>query len=122
MISQRQIVTGRKMVLPSSPPEVYVYAIKGGTTNSIDIMKTFAVLCLRPNDKKGGRSVYNIATMQRCSACRIIGINKKHIPMTDLIIDTINKQAKKESNGIEFADINLMTTLNDYEEFDSRDN
>ena len=31
---------------------------------------------------------------------------------------TINKQAKEESEGIAFADINLKTTMNDYEERD----
>ena len=97
VISQRQIVTGRKMVLPSYLPGTYVYAVKGGTTNSIDNIRTFAALYLRPNDKGGGHFVYNIATMQRCLACRVIGINKKPIPMTDLIIITINKQQKRRS-------------------------
>ena len=45
-------------------------------------------------------------------------MNKKPIPFDDLVIDTINKQAKEESEGIEFADINLKTTVNDYEERD----
>ena len=56
--------------------------------------------------------------MQRSSVCRVVGVKKRPIPFTDLVIDTINKQAKEESDGIEFADINLKTTLNDYEEFD----
>ena len=36
--------------------------------------------------------------------------------MPDNVIDTINKQAGEEINGIEFADINLKTTAIDYEE------
>ena len=56
--------------------------------------------------------------MQRSSACRVVGVNKKPIPFDDLVIDTINKQAKEESEGIEFADINLTTTVNDYKERD----
>ena len=78
-------------------------------------MRSFAGLYLRPNDEGGGHFVYNIATMERCSVGRVIGINKKPIPMTDNVIDTINKQAKEELNGIEYADINLKTTLNDYQ-------
>ena len=43
-------------------------------------------------------------------------INKKPIPMTDLIIDFINKQAKKEKQGIEFSNINKNITVNYYKE------
>ena len=56
--------------------------------------------------------------MQRSSVWRFVGVNKKPIPFTDLVVGTINKQAKEESDGIECSDINLKTTLNDYEEFD----
>ena len=79
-------------------------------------MRTFAALYLRPNEKGGGHFVYNIATMQRKWACRVIGINKKPIPLADLIIDTINKQAKEEKQGIEFNNINKNTTVNIYKE------
>ena len=41
--------------------------------------------------------VYNINTMQRSSVCRVVGVNKKPIP---------------------FTDINLKTTVNDFEEYD----
>ena len=76
LMSSRQIATGIKMVLPSYPPGAYIYAVKGGTTNNIENMKTFAALYLRPNDKGGKTFVYNIATMQRSLTCRVIGINK----------------------------------------------
>ena len=69
--------------------------------------------------KGGGYFVYNINPMKRSSACRVIGLNKKSIPFDDLVVDTINKQAKEKSEGIEFADINLKTTVNDYEERDN---
>ena len=36
--------------------------------------------------------------------------------MTNLIIDTINKQAKEEKQGLVFGNINKHTTVNDYEE------
>ena len=78
-------------------------------------MRSFAALYLRPNDEGGGHFVYNIDTMQRCSVGRVIGINKKPILITDIIIDTINKQAKEELKGIEYADINLKTTLDNYQ-------
>ena len=54
--------------------------------------------------------------MQRWSVGRVIGINKKPIPMSDNVIETINKQAKEEREGIEFSDINLKTTVEDYQE------
>ena len=68
VISPRLIVIGMKMVLLSYPPESYVYSIKGGTTNSVNNSRTFVALYLRPNNERGGHFVYNIYTMQRCSA------------------------------------------------------
>ena len=116
VMSPRLIVTGRKMVLSSYPPGSYVYAVKGGTPNSIDNTRTFLALYLRPNNEGGGYFVYKIHTMQRCSACRVIGIKKKPIPMDDNVIETITKQAAGELHGVEFANINMETTTNDYEE------
>ena len=116
-MSPRQIVTGRKMVLPLYPPGSCVYAVKGGTTNSIDNMRTFATLYLRLNNEGGGHVVYyNINTMQRCSACRVIGINKKLIPITNHVIDTINKQTAEELQRIKSVNIDIRATINDYEE------
>ena len=77
-------------------------------------MRSFGALYLRPNDEGGRRFVYNINTMQRCSVGRVIGINKKPILMADNVIATINKQAKEEIEGIEFVDINLKTTVDNY--------
>ena len=116
VISPRLIVTGKKMVLPPYRPELYVHGVKGGTTNSIDNMRTFLALYLCLNDEGGGNFVYNIHTMQRCSARQVIRIKKKHISMDDNVIETINKQASEELCGVEFADINMETTVNDYEE------
>ena len=79
-------------------------------------MRTFHALYLRPNDKGGGHFVYNIHTMQRCSVCRVIVIKKKPILMDDNVIEIINKQASGELHGVEFTDINMETTANDYEE------
>ena len=107
----RQIITGRRMKLPPYSPGSCIFAIRGGITNNIDHMRSFEALYLRPNNKGGGHFVYSIETMQRCSVCRVV----KPIPMTKNVIDTINKQASEEKNGIEFADINLKTTVNKYE-------
>ena len=93
-----------------------MYAVKEGTTNSIDNMKTFDALYLQPNDEGGRHFVYNIDTMQVSSACIVIGTNKKFISMTDLMIYFINKQAREEQEGLEFTDINNNTTVNDFEE------
>ena len=110
------------MKLPPYPPGSCVYTVPGKTTNSLDNMRSFAGLYLRPNDKGGGYFVYNIDTMQRCSVGRVIGINTKPIPMTDNVVDKINKQAKEELKGIEYADINLKARLDNYQgsyDFDS---
>ena len=90
VMSPRQIVTGRKFVPPPYPPGAFVYAVKGESSNSIDEMRTFDALYFRPNDEGGGDFVYNINTMERNSTCRVIRINKKPIPMTDLMIKVIN--------------------------------
>ena len=100
IMSPRLIVTGMKMLLSLYPPGSYVYGVKGGTTNSIDNMRTFPALYLRPNDEGGGHFVYNIHIMQRCSTCRVIGIKKKLIPMDDSVIEIINKQASKEVGNL----------------------
>ena len=115
MMSPRQIVAGRKLIFPPYPPRAVVYAVKGNSSNNVDEMRTFDSLYLRPKDSGGGHFVYNINTMQRASACRVIGINKKPILMTDLVIKIINSQASREPAGVEFTDINCNTTLDDYE-------
>ena len=106
-------------MVPLYPTGAFVYAVKDSTTNNIDNMRTFDVLYLCPNDGGGGYFIYNIATMQRSYTCRVIGINKKPIPMTDLVIDLINMQAKKKQEGLKFIDINKNKTVNDYEEHGS---
>ena len=78
-------------------------------------MSTFDALYLRPNADSGGHFVYKIDTIQRNLACRVIGINKNPIPMTDLMIKVINSQASREPAGVEFSNIDKSTTLDDYE-------
>ena len=63
VMSSRQTVTGRKLVLPPYPPGTFVYAVKGDSSNSVDEMRTFVALYLQPNDEGGGHFVYNINTM-----------------------------------------------------------
>ena len=77
-------------------------------------MRTFDALYIQPNDEGGGHFVYNIDIMQQNSACRVIGINKNPTPMTNIMIDFIDSQAKRDTAGVEFTNIN--TILNDYEE------
>ena len=117
MILLGQIVTGRKLILPPYPLGTVVYAVNGDLSNSINEMRTFDALYLRPNADGGGHFVYNIDTMQRNSACRVIGSNKKPIPMTDLIIKVINSQASREKApaGVELSNIDKNTTEVDYE-------
>ena len=99
MMSPRQIVTGKKLILPPYPPGAVVYAVKGDSSNSVDEMRTFNALYLRPSADGGGHFVYNIDTMQMNLACRVIGSNKKPIPMTDLVVKVINSQASREKNS-----------------------
>ena len=89
---------------------------RGGTSNSINEMRIFDVLYLRPNNEEGGHFVYNIDTMQKNSVFRVIRINKKPIPMTVLMMGFTNSQAKREPAGVEFTNINNNTTMNNYEE------
>ena len=103
-------------IVKAYPPDVFVYAVKGSSSNSVDEMRTFDALYLRPNDERGGHFVYNINTMQQNFACQVIGINKEPIPMTDLMVHFINGQAKGEPAGVEFTNININTTLNECEE------
>ena len=99
MMTPRQIVTGRNLMLSPYPPGAVVYTVNGDSSSSVDEMLTFDALYLRPNTDGGGHFVYNIDTMQRNSACRVIGSNKKPIPMKDLIIKVINSQASREPAG-----------------------
>ena len=99
VMSPRQIVTGRRMVLPSFSPGSCVYTVKGGTTNSIYKMRTFVALYLRPSDEGGRYFVYNINTMQRSSTCRVVRFDKKPIPFDDHVIDTSFCLNNKPDNG-----------------------
>ena len=116
-MSPRTIVTGKRLRIPPYPPGAFIYGVHGNSSNSIDKMRTFDALYLRPNDGGGGHFVYNIHTMQRNSVHRVIGINKRPIPMTQITVDLINQQAKQEQqpDGIVFGDIDGVTTLNDFE-------
>ena len=80
-------------------------------------MCSFDALYLRVNDGGGGHFVYNIHTIQRNSVHRVIGLNKRPIPMTQITINTINKQAGDEGqpDGLMFGDINNLTTITDLE-------
>jgi hypothetical protein len=72
-MSARQIVTGKKLIIPPYTPGALVYGVPGGSTNSVEKMRTFDALYLRPNDGGGGHFVYNISTKQRNSVPRVIG-------------------------------------------------
>ena len=116
MIPPRLIVTGRKMEVLLYPPGSCVYAVKGDTTNSIDNMRNFPGLYLRSNNEGGGHCVNSIHTIQRCSACRVVGIKKRPIPMDVNVIKTIYKQPAGELHCVGFANIDMETTSNNYEE------
>ena len=61
--------------------------------------------------------MYKIHTIQRNSVHRVIGINKRSIPMTQITVDLINQQARQEGQpgGMIFGDINGVTALDDLE-------
>ena len=95
VMSPRQILTGEKLVVPTFPIGSFCYAIpenKDKTSSIVDKERSFDAIYLRPNTSGSGHFVYNINTMQRCSATRVIGYNGEPIPWSDLIIKTVNAQ------------------------------
>jgi hypothetical protein len=116
-MSARHIVTGKKLIIPPFMPGAFVYGVPGGSSNSVEKMRAFESLYLRPNDGGGGHFVYNISTKQRNSVPRIIGMAGKAIPMTNEIIKTINDQGSDEDqpDGLIFGDIDNLTTILDLE-------
>ena len=60
VMSPRQIVTGRKLVLPPYPLGAFVYAVKGDSSNSVDEMRTSDALYLQPNDEAGGHLIRHV--------------------------------------------------------------
>jgi hypothetical protein len=97
-MSPRQIVTGKKLLIPPFMPGAYVYRVPGGSSNSVEKSRTFDALYLRPNDGGDGHFVYNISTKQRNSVPRVIGLEGKGIPMTYEIINTIMNRARVKTN------------------------
>jgi hypothetical protein len=61
-MSPRQIVTGKKLIIPPFMPGAFVYGVPGGSSNSVEKTRAFESLYLRPNDGGGGHFVYNIGT------------------------------------------------------------
>ena len=123
VMSARQIVTRRRMILPPYPPKSCVYGVKGGILSYVDEMQTFDGIYLRPNDEGGGNFVYNISTKERNSACRVIrSANKKPLPMTDMMIQILNLGATREKTdapeGTVFTNACGHTTIQDYVEDD----
>ena len=118
-MSARQIVTGKKLIIPPFMPGALVYGVPGGSSNSVEKMRTFEALYLRPNDGGGGHFVYNISTKQINSVPRVIGLAGKAIPMINEIIKTINDQGTNENQpeGLVFGDRNDLTTILDLEPF-----
>jgi hypothetical protein len=116
-MSARQIVTGKKLIIPPFMPGALVYGVPSSSSNSIEKMSTFDALHIRPNDGGGGHFVYNIATKHRNSVPRVIGLSGKAIPMTNEIIKTINDQGANENqpDGLIFGDRNNLTTILDLE-------
>ena len=79
--------------------------------------------CISVQTKKGGgHFVYHIHTGKRKSTCRVIGSNKKPIPMSNLVIDFINLHAGKEEKnpeGTVYQDMDGLTTVKNYNDDDS---
>ena len=54
VMSPRQIVVERKLVIPLYPPGSSVYGVPGNTSNSIDKMRFVDALYIQPNEERGG--------------------------------------------------------------------
>ena len=120
-MSPRQIVTGEKIIMTPFPIGSFCYAIpenKTNTSSSVDKGRSFDAIYLRPNTSGSGHFVYNINTMQRNSATRVIGFNNRPIPWSDLIIKTINAQgiSDYQPEGLVIGDRNNNTTLEEFDE------
>jgi hypothetical protein len=61
-MSPREIVTGKKLVIPPFVPGTFVYRVPGGSSSGTDKFRSFEALYLRPNGGGGGHFVYNINT------------------------------------------------------------
>ena len=130
-MSPRQILTGEKLIIPPFPIGSFCYAIpenKDKTSRSVDKGRSFDAIYLRPNTNGSGHFVYNINTMQRNSAPRVIGYNGQPIPWSDLIIKTINAQGVSDyqPEGLVIGDQNNKTSLEEfdknlYQDFDDDD-
>ena len=113
------IIKGKQFVLLSYSSGSFVYAVKGGTSNSCNKIRAFDALYLKSNNERVGHFVNNIDTMQRNSLWRGIKINKKSIPMNNLMIDLQNSQPRKKPASVKFTKIDKHTTVNDYKEYSS---
>jgi hypothetical protein len=64
VMSPRQIVTGRRLVIPPFPPGAFVYAVPGASISSVDKSRAFDTLYMRPNEEGGGGTSYT--TLRPC--------------------------------------------------------
>ena len=119
-MTPRHVLTGERLIIPPFPIVSFCYAIpenKPNTSRSDEKGKSFDVIYLRPNTSGSGHFVYNINTMQRNSAPRVVEFNVKPIPWSDLIVKTINAQviSDYQPEGLVIGDRNNKTTLDEFD-------
>ena len=114
-LSIREIITGKKLIIPPVAVGWYVHAIPGGssnpTYNSTDKKRSFEAVYLR-SDQGGGHNVFSLKTKQVCNVGRVI-----ESPMPQSAIDNIENMAEREGvpDGITFGDSNNYQVLDDFE-------
>ena len=113
-LSIREILTGKKLIIPPVAVGLYVHAIPSGLSNpgynSADKKRSFEVLYLRLN-QGGGHSVLTLITKQVSNVGQV-----EKTPMPQSAIDLVENMADKEGvpNGIIFGDSNNYQVLDDF--------
>jgi hypothetical protein len=114
IISPRELVTGKKLRVPSIHIGQYVQGHTGGKTigsNDTAEERSIDALYIGRADNGSGHIVFKLSTKQPVSVNRVTVI-----PPTTDHIKFVNDMADAENQpeGIEFADINGKVTLDDF--------
>ncbi len=108
-ISARQLVTGNVLQIPACKIGEYVHG-HVPTTNDTGKPRAVDGLYLGPNNNGTGHYIFKLGTKQPIKVPRVT-----KAPVTDLIINFVNKIGKEEIQveGIEFLDYFSNVTIND---------
>lgn len=110
----REIITGKKLIIPPVPVGLYVQAIPSRSSNpgynSTNKKRSFEALYLRPG-QGGGHNMFSLKTKQVSNVERV-----EEIPIPKSVIKLIEGMAEKEGvlTGIVFGDSHNYQVLDDF--------